>query len=248
MKPNEQAGISEHTVFLPKDNYDTTMREKRRKLLRLFGLFPLFVLLCLLLSREKTLSNDNDKKKATLARAKKKPMFLSLVLLPPEDDASIQNQINRLSKSHNGPSFPAHITIVGGIPCQDEDEAYRIANILEQGLTGFGPIPCHFSSKPKRFEKTWNQALIVTLDDISEPFVDLCETSRHLLNLTPQCMYPPPVNLPHTSLFYGIENIPDLTEVDPIAPFIANEVALWITTPSTLRGVENWREIDVVQL
>lgn len=184
----------------------------------------------------------------TIIRSKKEPMFLSLWLLPPEKDVSIQNQINRLSKSHSGPSFPAHITIIGGIPCQDEDEAYRVANILEQGLTGFGEIPCHFSSTPKSFENTWNQALLVTLDDISVPFADLCETSRHLLNLTPECLYPPPVNLPHLSLFYGIENIPALTEVDPIVPFLANKVALYITTPSTLKGVENWREIAVIHL
>merc|ERR1712176_1624022 len=97
-----------------------------------------------------------------------------------------------------------------------------------------------------------SQALVFPMEGISDQYVQLCETSRYLLDLPLSgCTnFPPPVNRPHMSLFYGTENIPDPAIVDPSLPtsFEGTRAALWITTPSTLEGVPKWKQIDVIDL
>jgi hypothetical protein len=175
------------------------------------------------------------------------PITLSLWLYPPQDARiDIQHQIDILAEDR-GPSFLPHVTLVGGVPCQSEEQALQLGRALQVGLRGFGEVPCHFSSTPKTSEGVWNQALYLAMDE-TDPFMKLCETCRVILGLELPCTFAPPANLPHMSLFYGVTDIPDASEVEPVKSFEASTIAMWTTGPSTLASVPNWKEVSVIRL
>jgi hypothetical protein len=175
------------------------------------------------------------------------PITLSLWLYPPQDAVLvIQDQIDMLAEDR-GPSFLPHVTIVSGIPCQSEEQTLQMGRALQDGLRGFGEVHCHFSSTPKTSEGVWNQALYLTMDE-TDPFMKLCETCRVILGLELPCTFAPPAHKPHMSLFYGVTDIPEGSEVEPVKSFEASAIALWTTSPSTLASVPNWKEVSVIKL
>ena len=180
-------------------------------------------------------------------RHRSAPITLSIWLYPPQDARlEIQDQIDMLAEDR-GPSFLPHVTLVGGIPCQSEEEALQLGKALQDGLRGFGEVPCHFSLTPKTSEGVWNQALYLTMDE-TDPFMKLCETCRVILGLPLPCNFAPPALKPHMSLFYGVKDIPNASEVEPVKSFQATTIAMWTTGPSTLASVPNWKEVAVIQL
>jgi hypothetical protein len=175
------------------------------------------------------------------------PITLSLWLYPPQDArSSIQDQIDILA-TERGPSFTPHVTLVGNIPCQSEEQALQLGRALQDGLRGFGTVPCQFSSTPKTSEGVWSQALYLTMTEI-DPFLKLCERCRVLLGLELPCTFAPPAHQPHMSLFYGVTDIPNASEVEPVKSFDASTIAIWTIGPSTLASVPNWKEVSVIQL
>jgi hypothetical protein len=175
------------------------------------------------------------------------PMTLSLWLYPPHDARlDIQDQIDMLAEDR-GPSFAPHVTLVGGLPCQSEEEALQLGRALQDGLRGFGEVPCHFSSTPKTSEGFWNQALYLTVNE-TDPFMKLCEACRVIIGLELPCTFASPARKPHLSLFYGVTDIPNASEVEPVKPFQASTIAIWSTGPSTLAGVQSWKELSVIKL
>jgi len=178
-----------------------------------------------------------------------KDIFLSLWLIPPRRNYEIiKEQMGRLSENgKKGPTFAPHITIIGGISCQSEAHAMEMLRLLEEGLKGFGKIPCSLSSFAYS-AKVWNQALYFTAE-LSAPLMNLCQKSRALLGMdTESWTFPAPATYPHMSLFYGVDNVPDITEVESIMPFHAYTLALWRTDPPTLEGVRQWREISTFDI
>ena len=170
---------------------------------------------------------------------------LSLWLIPLNKE-TIQTQITQLAKDRGGSIFPPHVTVIGNIPCQSDQHAREIANTLQEGLRGFGTVHC--VPGPTKSFTVWNQALVVTME-VSEQFLHLIQRSKHLLGMDTAIEFPPPVSMPHLSLFYGLKNsIPEDYPEHPIAPFNALELALWTTNPPTLEGVSNWKEIAVIDL
>jgi hypothetical protein len=168
----------------------------------------------------------------------------SLWLLPPKQEAA---QIATLSENR-GPAFIPHITVVGGIKCDSEDQALEAAHNLQEGLKGFGKISCEFKPVPFSSERVWSQALCLEMES-SESFLKLCQTSRTILDKNAEnWSFPPPVSMPHLSLFYGVSNIPPKNDMQPVHPFHAYSLALWQTHPATLEGVSSWKEIARIDL
>lgn len=176
-------------------------------------------------------------------------MTLSLWLIPPKNTkVRIQQQIDRLAENTGAPTFDPHVTVIGGIPCQSERHALEMAKTLQEGLRGFGKVPCTLSSVPFNSKGVWSQALFLTME-FSAPFMNLCQQSRALLGMdTENWMFAAPVHMPHLSLFYGVDDIPEKKEVQQILPFPAYTLALWKTDPPTLEGVPKWKEIALIDL
>mmetsp|Transcript_38390 Transcript_38390/g.44228 ORF Transcript_38390/g.44228 Transcript_38390/m.44228 type:complete len:393 (+) Transcript_38390:57-1235(+) len=164
---------------------------------------------------------------------RKKKILLSLWLIPPggeeaegtndDDDKnrhnhkdkqqkkhnvyqSAQQLVNELSEQYNGPTFIPHVTIVGGIEVDSEEEALRVSKKLQEGLavsnnnnsdtdattttdTTTGSIECHFKARLVSEPSCWNQALIVEMEP-SNSFVQLCQRSRQLLGMEQQNQQP----------------------------------------------------------
>jgi hypothetical protein len=192
--------------------------------------------------------NIKPQSKAAPPSSKAAPMSLSLWLVPLKmTKERIEEQIDKLAENR-GPTFGPHVTVIGGIPCQSESDALEMAKILQDGLRGFGEVPCGFSSVPDTSKGVWSQALFLTME-MSAPFMDLCEQARALLGMdTENWTFAPPVGMPHISLFYGVENIPEKSEVKPISPFHSYTLTLWRTDPPTLEGVPNWKQVAVIDL
>jgi len=172
---------------------------------------------------------------------------LSLWLMPPTATRKkLQNQIDHLASTRNGALFPPHVTVVGAFPCKSEDEMRLMVKNLQEGLAGFGRVPCSFKKRPSTFE-VWNQALIYELK-VSPRFITLCQESRDILGLEGSCEFPQPVGKPHLSLYYGnsIPSVPD--EIEPIQSFDASYLTLWVTDPPTLNGVPEWKQIAIIDL
>ena len=172
-------------------------------------------------------------------------IVLSLWLVPPLPTAqNIANQISTLSQDGTkAPLFAPHITVVGGIKCRSEEHVLEVAKTLEQGLGGFGKIPCLASSKAYTGKGVWNQALYLAVEP-SAALLNLCQKARALLGMdTESWTFPRPAAYPHISMFYGIDNVPDTSKVESIPPFHAYRLALWRTDPPTLEGVALWKEI-----
>eukprot|EP00980_Cylindrotheca_fusiformis_P008732 scaffold1868_cov193-Cylindrotheca_fusiformis.AAC.17 len=176
---------------------------------------------------------------------------LSLWLMPSDKaKREIQREINYYAEEGNGPAFRPHVTVVGGIPCGSEDHIKDVIERLQQGLAGFGEIPTSFHENASNFPDTWNQALVVEMQ-LTPRFVKLCRKSRQILGMeaeTEKAMFPPPVEAPHLSLYYGTSNIPDAMDVPPIPDFEATTLSLWITDPPTLEGVPKWKQLGTIDL
>jgi hypothetical protein len=205
----------------------------------------LLAFLCLLLmcyQQASALLTTNPKKLRT--RKKSDGLALSLWLIPPRTTyEKLKRQMDELSQNgKRGPAIAPHITVIGGISCQSDAHALEIARSLEKGLSGFGEIPCTVSSVDSK--DVWSQALYFTVER-SEQLMNLCEKVRDVLGLdTENWTFPSPALRPHLSLFYGVDNVPDKTEVQLVAPFHAYRIALWRTDPPTLEGVKHWKEIS----
>jgi hypothetical protein len=193
-----------------------------------------------------TMSNSEIRNIRTSSKAA--PCSLSLWLVPLKlMKIRIQEEIDELAENR-GPTFDPHVTVIGNIPCQSESDALEMAKRLQDGLQGFGKVPCVFSSGPFTSKGVWSQALFLTME-MSAPFMNLCQQSRALLGMdTENWTFAQPVGMPHLSLFYGSENIPEKSEVKPIAPFDSYTLTLWRTDPATLEGVPNWKEIAEINL
>lgn len=171
-------------------------------------------------------------------------MALSLWLIPPKKTYDqVKKQMDEFTHhGKTGPAFAPHITIIGGIHCQSEAHALEIARTLEEGLSGFGEIPCEPNSVGS--EGVWNQALYMTVKQ-SERLMNLCEEVRELLGMdTENWAFPAPATHPHMSLYYGVDGVPDKKDVQMVAPFDAYRIALWRTDPASVEGVPYWREIS----
>jgi hypothetical protein len=191
-------------------------------------------------------------------KKKKEKMKLSLWLIPPggggeeetdDDDNENENNnhnhnhnvykstkdiINELAKEYNGPKFIPHITIVGGIEVDTEEDAIILSKKLIYGLENSNSnsksnsnsifkngIECTFNSILVEEPSCWNQAMIIEMK-ISKSFTKLCKLCRTILNMEQQhgdgsdCItFPPPAKVPHMSLYYGLSpNVPSSSIID----------------------------------
>jgi Cyclic phosphodiesterase-like protein len=167
--------------------------------------------------------------------------------------------IDELSQHHCASiTFEPHITIVGAIEIEDENVASLcFCQDLKHHLKGRYPegIKCNFQSGLESMildangerNVQWNQALVATAEETS-CLLSLVDSCREFFRLPPAPRFEPQLRRPHMSLFYGIENIPDKNSVQLCENFIAKDLALWLTEPSTLEGVSTWREIARITL
>lgn len=182
-------------------------------------------------------------------------LYLSLWLLPPDPlcrQLSKDNAKTAMRHSKHGSSAPfaPHITIVGSIRCETHRDATDLGKKLSKGLKGSGTVPCRFPSKeacvamhnPETSEIVWSQSCIAIMER-SEEYMNLLSLSRKVLGLPPgEWMFPGPASEPHFSCFYG-KQFPTDTTIPPPPDFVADEAALFVTTPGTLQGVARWREV-----
>ncbi|CAJ1911091.1 unnamed protein product [Cylindrotheca closterium] len=171
----------------------------------------------------------------------------SLWMIPPPSVSDVlEEQISFYSKTSGGPYFDPHVTVTGGIECDSFDDAKKIVSLLQQELSGFGKVDAVFQTKARNFD-TWNQALLVEMD-ASPKFVKLCQRVRELLKMDTTNLFSPPVNAPHLSLFYGVNNVPNANDVETIPNFTSNTLALYITDPATAEGVPEWEFFAEISL
>jgi Cyclic phosphodiesterase-like protein len=182
--------------------------------------------------------------------------YLSLWLLPPmQIRTELAKEIAKLAMKHSsqGSSAPfmPHITVIGSIRCETHREVKELGRQLEKGLKGCGAVPCRFEQGPCRAmfkdeQVVWSQSCIAMMER-SDEFMHLLKLSRQILNLPlGEWMFPGPACEPHFSKFYGAKEIP--TNVPPPPDFVADEVALYMTTPGTREGVSKWREVTRIPL
>lgn len=182
-------------------------------------------------------------------------MKCSLWLLPP---ASVGNDlrvlIHELSCEGASVPFEPHVTIVGGIDCQDDPA--QLCRNLQDALRGkFGNgIDCQVQPKAVSIRSDggtvqWNQALVAVLDK-TPSMLALVDASRKAFHLPPGPKFAPLLQNPHLSLYYGtcIDNIPDPDCVVVQQSFLATELALWKTEPGTPEGVAEWKEVGRISL
>lgn len=183
-------------------------------------------------------------------------LYLSLWLLPPHSiRKQLSKEIAKLSMKYTrqGSSAPfvPHITIIGSIRCETQREATELGHKLQQGLQGSGKVNCRFLRQPcmamfKDNQVVWSQACIAVMERCEE-YMNILAQSRKLLELPPgEWMFPGPACEPHFSKFYGAQPIPE--EVDAPPDFVADQAALFLTTPGTLEGVGKWRQITIIDL
>jgi len=165
-----------------------------------------------------------------------------------------------LAKKYDGPKFSPHVTIVGGIQVESEDDVQDLKYSL---LTGYDSAALsgewNFAAIDGTFKEIieepspWSQAVAVEMIP-SESFLVFCQLSKSLLDIDDgdeDCStFPSPNGVPHMSLYYGLPpNVPDTSSIDLSRIFGKDEkdktfqstyVQLWKTTPSTLEGVPNW--------
>lgn len=173
---------------------------------------------------------------------------LSLWLLPPEDVASkIQSQIDAFTdRPGASASFVPHVTLVGGITCENSKQLEQFSKALELGLSGFGGVPVRL--REAKTQNLWSQALYLPVNS-SKEFLMLCQYCREILGMDDDHWeFPKPAGVPHLSLYYGTKNVPLIDEVDQMENFVATRVGLWKTDPSTVEGVEMWRPMAFFDL
>lgn len=186
-------------------------------------------------------------------------LFLSLWLLPPEPlRTKFAREIAKLSLRHNqsGSSSPfvPHVTIVGSIRCETQREATELGKHLKDRLRGTGPVPCRFRKIPceSMYDASnmlvWSQSCIAMMER-SEEYMNLLDQSRQVLKLpSGEWIFPGPAHEPHFSKYYGSQPLSPTTIIHPPEDFVADEAALFLTTPGTLNGVSQWREVKRIDL
>jgi len=175
---------------------------------------------------------------------------VSLWLMPPEPAYSeIASQITKLAQREGSSvAFEPHVTIVGGISIQSPEEVGEIAEKLQEGLKGFGEVAVNVLPEAEGYDDKWNQALFLPIDP-TDKLLHLCRKSREILELDAvTSLFPPPVNRPHISLYYGLENIPGRDEVTSVPSFESNRLTLWKTDPATVEGVRCWEKLAVIDI
>ena len=178
---------------------------------------------------------------------------LSLWLRPDDPACSLyRDQIVRLSSRDAGGSAPfePHITLIGGIVCEEVHLADMMDN-LQRKLEGFGSILCQFESTPY-FAPVWHQAAVLGVKESHElvRLVRICKDAIEQYSGDPVSVFPPPIEKPHLSLFYGTANVPTANEIGQAVPdcWTASRVELWSTNPSSVEGVRQWKMIHFVKL
>lgn len=189
-------------------------------------------------------------------------MKCSLWLYPPASvGGDLKSLITELSVQGDGINptpFDPHVTVVGGIDCQDEEDSSKLCNFLEGKLKGkFGRgVDCRFhpnlvSVEGKDTPLQWNQALVAVLHQ-TPSFMALVDASRQALGKPPPIQrkfsFAPPLQEPHLSLYYGTHEAPNPDCVEALKPFVATELGLWMTEPSGLEGVHEWKELGRISL
>ena len=203
-------------------------------------------------------------------------LYFSLWLLPPASlRPQLSQQIAKLSLRYNylGSSAPfvPHVTLVGSIPCATLRDAVQLGRRLQKGLRHSGPVPCRFNNAANQpcqamyssdddnnndnddnDEPTvvWSQACIAIMER-SDEYMKLLESSRQLLGvaaggLCGEWMFPAPAREPHYSQYYGPRALPRAVAAPP--DFVAREASLVCTTPGTVQGVAQWREVARIDL
>jgi len=182
--------------------------------------------------------------------------FLSLWLLPPPlVRETLFQRISQLSHEYNGSvPFVPHVTVIGSIPCESRQHGQQLGKLLQQGLAGTGGIPCIFRDEIVSMYNPdstliWSQACLSVMQRSVE-FLELLERSRSIVGMNNgmEWMFPGPAREPHLSHYYGSERPPPPDTVIPPPDFIAQEVALFITSPGTLVGVKSWKQLTIIQL
>ncbi|KAI2500012.1 hypothetical protein MHU86_14467 [Fragilaria crotonensis] len=181
-------------------------------------------------------------------------MRCSLWLLPP---ASVGNDwrglIDELSAEGRGASsvpFEPHVTIVGGIQCDDPTELCRD---LQEALRGrfVKGIDCQFLDRTVSMRRDgtvqWNQALVAVAER-TQSLIELVDACLTFFERPLEPKFAPMICEPHFSLYYGTENVPDPETVVLRQGFKATELALWKTEPGTVAGVAEWREVGRIRL
>ena len=185
-------------------------------------------------------------------------LYLSLWLLPPQPlrSTTLSKEIAHLALTHvkRGSSAPfvPHITIIGSIKCETQRQAQDVGQELLKGLAGTGAVPCVFKNVPCQSmyddnqKLVWSQACIAIMERSPE-YMRLLQKARDVLHLPPgEWMFPAPAKEPHYSKYYGTTPL----AVNPAPPpnFEATEAALYLTTPGTVQGVGQWRQVTRINL
>ncbi len=174
-----------------------------------------------------------------------------------------QTVIDNLATELGGPKFMPHVTL-GGTTVASDAEALELAEKLRTGLSGYGPVNC-FIGDEVLSEHTWNQALVFELIPPFDDFMGICAASRKILGEKAtkfdkeDCLsFPPPLRVPHMSLYYGISPPPPsetylsgvfgIRNGEEKRTFQADRVMLWKTDPSSLEGVSEWEPIVDISL
>ena len=183
-------------------------------------------------------------------------LYLSLWLLPPLSiRKQLAQEIAKLSMKYTrqGSSAPfvPHITVIGSIRCETQREVTELGDKLLHGLKGSGKVPCRFLPQSclamyNEGRVVWSQACIAIMER-SEEYMNLLALSRKVLELPQgEWMFPGPACEPHFSKFYGSQPIPETIDAPP--DFVADQAALFMTTPGTTEGVAKWRQITIIDL
>ena len=183
-------------------------------------------------------------------------MHLSLWLLPPSPvyEKLRANIADLAEKYDGGGPFEPHVTIVGGrlMPCASHQDIVDLATIMGEGLKDFGGVPCRFYKEVVSMYRPdstliWNQSCVSVMER-SDKFMQLIERSRQLLGVEDEpYSFPPPLEEPHFSHFYGETFLPSVDDIVMPPDFIAKEAALWITSGG-FEGVKTWQEVARISL
>lgn len=204
-------------------------------------------------------TNTNLEQQQQRVREKDFPMNVSLWLMPPREMANqAQKVIDDISAQTGGPRFSPHVTL-GSTTLTSLTAARDLAEQLKKNLSGWGPVECRIGETVPS-GNTWSQALVLELAPPLEPFLNVCRASRNLLGVgttsNNDCLaFPPPLRIPHMSLYYGDAPPPPpnerfATSIFGTSPksFRADRVVLWKTDPPTVEGVPQWEPLAEIPL
>jgi hypothetical protein len=183
---------------------------------------------------------------------------LSLWLIPPKPTyGAIRSQIEMLAKRETSSgAFEPHITVLGRIHYDSDEELTDLTMRLREKLKGHGPVPCCFESRPtfhkhSNGQPIWHQSAVFHIENTSVEFDSLSEICRQAVcPLEETTGFAPRYEGigPHLSMYYGHDNIPLESEIESVPSFSASKVAIWKTEPSSVAGVKEWSEIATIDL